>query len=238
MVYLVKFVAQSGAASRRRAEMLIRQCRVLVNGKTVIDPAAMIDPEKDIVLVNGRKVQQKNKFVYILLNKPKGVVSTARDEKKRPTVVKVVGHQQRLYPVGRLDIDTTGAILLTNDGTLTNKLTHPRYHIPKTYRLVIEGIVQEKQLQKFRNGIQLEDGKTAPADITVIKQSPQKTTLEVVLYEGKKRQIRRMCEALGLSLLALQRTAIGPLQIGKLPLGAHRPLSAKEVTQLKQSVGL
>lgn len=230
---IAKFLSQAGIASRRKAELLIHEGRVFVNDVRIGTPATIIDPEKDIVHVGKQVIKKQPTFVYYVLNKPKGVVSTVHDEKGRQTVTKLVQAKQRIYPIGRLDKDTTGLLLLTNDGTLTNLLTHPRYHIPKTYHLWVQKGVTTQQIKRLQEGVELEDGKTAPATVVVQKVLPQKTLLEMTIHQGKKRQIRRMCEVLGINLLELQRIAIGSIKLGSLPIGSYRSLLPHEILRLK-----
>ncbi len=227
---LAKFLAHSGVASRRAAERLVDEGRVTVGGEVVTDPARDVD-ESSGVAVDGRPVAAEPHEVYAL-NKPAGVVSTARDTHGRPTVVDLVETDLRLYPVGRLDADTTGLILLTNDGELADRLTHPRYEVEKVYRARVEPPgVPESSLRALREGIELEDGMTAPARARVVRPGE----LEIGLREGRKRQVRRMCEAVGHRVAALERIAFGPLRIGDLEPGASRRLSAAEVERLRKS---
>lgn len=230
---IAKFISQAGIASRRKAELLIGEGRVFVNDVRIETPVTIINPEKDIVQVGKQVIKKQPAFVYYALNKPKGVVSSVHDEKGRQTVTKLIQAKQRIYPIGRLDKDTTGLLLLTNDGALTNLLTHPRYHIPKTYHLWVQKGVTAQQIKRLQEGVELEDGKTAPSAVVVKKELPQKTLLEMTIHQGKKRQIRRMCEVLGIPLLELQRIAIGPIELGSLPIGSYRSLSSHEVLRLR-----
>ncbi len=230
-----KYLASLGIASRRKVDKLIEEGRVRINSQ-IAKLGDQIDPEKDKVEVNSREVKaQKEKFVYIILNKPNGVVSTTAEFPNEKTVLDLVDSNVRLYPVGRLDKDSTGLILLTNDGELTNHLTHPKYHSPKTYEVMILGPVTDEKLNILRNGIELEDGKTAPAEVSVISKTNHHTWLRVVLKEGKKRQIRRMTSALHLHIEDLKRVSIGPISIGNLGLGKFRNLRKDEVEKLKNS---
>jgi 23S rRNA pseudouridine2605 synthase len=231
---LVKFLATSGVASRRAAEEIIRSGRVTVAGEPVTDPARDVDRDSCVAL-DGESVGGKPQtLVVYAVNKPSGVVSTAKDPQGRPTVVKLVRSPQRLYPVGRLDADTTGLILLTNDGELSYRLTHPRFEVEKTYRARLAGPpVAERALRALRHGIQLEDGMTAPARVRRTKPD----TLEITIHEGRKRQVKRMCEAVGHRVLQLERISFGPLQLGDLALGAHRQLSGEEVRLLWTATG-
>ena len=225
---LAKFLAHSGVASRRAAERLIAEGRVTVGGERADDPARDVDETSD-VRFDGERVGPEPHVVYAL-NKPEGVVSTAHDPQGRPTVTSCVPSERRLYPVGRLDADTTGLILLTNDGELANRLTHPRYEVPKTYLARVEPPrVSERALRSLREGVELDDGTTAPARARMVRPG----LLEVVISEGRKRQVRRMVEAVGHRVVALERVAFGPLRLGDLGEGRHRRLSAAEVERLR-----
>lgn len=230
-VRLDKYVATLGLASRRGVEKLLLHNNLTVNGQRITEPGTRIHFH-DTILLNGKHIQKPNR-VYYLLNKPKRIISTAADEFGRANVTHLIHSKERIFPVGRLDRDTTGLILLTNDGELTNLLTHPRYHIPKIYELVIRGTVLNTQLEPIRTGVILEDGKTAPARARITGHTPTGTKIEVTLFEGKKRQIRRMCEVLGLPLLSLTRISMGPLTLDGLKEGEYRKVSKKEIEQLK-----
>jgi 23S rRNA pseudouridine2605 synthase len=227
---LAKHLAHAGVASRRAAEQLIFHGRVTVGGKVVTDPATDVDASKPIT-VDGRPVggTEQERAVYIL-NKPPGVVSTSHDTHGRKTVVDLVHADRRLYPVGRLDADSTGLILLTDDGELAHRLTHPSFEVPKTYRAVVRNPpVREPALRKLREGIELDDGRTSPAKVRRISSSE----LEITIHEGRKRQIRRMCEAIDHRVESLERVAFGPLRLGSLPVGGHRRLTPAEVERLR-----
>ena len=232
-VRLNKYLANLGVCARRDVKQLLKSQIVTVNGERAKEPGLRIDPAKDSILLNGRKLKAPQ-FVYYLVNKPKGVVSTTADEYGRKNVISLIPTQERIYPVGRLDKDTTGLLLLTNDGELTNLLIHPRYHVDKTYRLTIAGKVNDAQLRALRNGVLLDDGITASAKVLVSKILPTLTVLEMTIHEGRNRQIRRMCETVGISLLELQRIKFGPLEIGNLKEGKFRELSRNEVQGLKK----
>jgi 23S rRNA pseudouridine2605 synthase len=232
-VRLAKYLAHAGVASRRSAEELIREGRVAVAGDVVTDPARDVG-ESAAVAVDGELLTGAERRVMLALNKPAGVVSTASDTHGRPTVVELVaggaGAGPRLYPVGRLDIDTTGLILLTNDGELANRLTHPRYQVPKTYRARLAGgPVGERALRALRRGVALEDGPTAPASVRRLAPGE----IELTIREGRNRQVRRMCEAVGHPVLELRRVAFGPLRLGRLAPGRHRQLTEREVELLR-----
>ncbi|HKP90529.1 MAG TPA: pseudouridine synthase [Thermoleophilaceae bacterium] len=225
---LAKYLAHAGVASRRAAERLIADGRVTVGGGVVTDPARDVDESSDVA-VDGEPVAPEGRVVYAL-NKPAGVVSTARDTHGRPTVTELVPAERRLYPVGRLDADTTGLILVTNDGALANLLTHPRYEVPKTYVVRVEpAAVGEAELRRLREGVELDDGRTAPAGARQLRPG----VLELTLREGRKRQVRRMCEAVGHRVVELERVAFGPLRLGDLGAGRHRRLTAAEVERLR-----
>jgi 23S rRNA pseudouridine2605 synthase len=226
---LAKFLAHCGVASRRAAEVLIAEGRVTVAGEVVRDPARDVDGS-DPVAVDGRAVATPDERVVYAVNKPAGVVSTARDTHGRPTVVELVDTDRRLYPVGRLDADTTGLILLTDDGELANRLTHPRYGVPRTYRARVQsGPVPARALHALRNGIELDDGPTLPAQVRQVRPG----VLEIVIKEGRKRQVRRMCEAVGHPVVALERVAFGSLRLGNLKPGMSRRLTAAEIESLR-----
>jgi 23S rRNA pseudouridine2605 synthase len=229
---LAKYLAHAGVASRRAAERLIEQGRVTVDGEPIRDPARDVD-DASRVTVDGAAISgAATRHTVFAVHKPAGVVSTARDPGGRPTVVDMVQGAGRLYPVGRLDAPTTGLILLTDDGDLAYRLTHPSFEVPKTYVAVVERPpVGERALRLLREGIELDDGFTAPAKVR--RLAPD--TLEVTIHEGRKRQVRRMCEAVGHRVRSLRRVAFGPLRLGDLPEGAHRRLTAAEVERLRQA---
>jgi len=229
---LAKYLAHAGAASRRAAEGLVRAGRVTVGGEVVRDPARDVDDDSAVAL-DGAPVAGPEARVVYALHKPEGVVSTARDPGGRATVVGLVPDEdRRLYPVGRLDADTTGLLLLTNDGELAHRLTHPSFEVPKTYVAVVEHPpVDELALRALREGIELEDGVTAPARAR--RLAPDR--LELTVHEGRKRQVRRMCAAVGHPALTLQRVRLGPLRLGDLAPGAHRRLTGAEVERLRQA---
>jgi 23S rRNA pseudouridine2605 synthase len=232
-VRLAKYLASSGVASRRAAEELIRAGRVTIGGSVVADPARDVS-ERDEVAFDGARVQESQTRVVYALNKPAGVISTASDPQGRRTVVSLVGGPARLYPVGRLDLDTTGLILLTNDGELAHRLTHPSFEVPKTYRAVVTGApVRDRALRNLRDGVRLEDGLSAPARVRRV--SPD--TLEITIHEGRKRQARRMCEAVGHPVVTLARVRFGPLELGDLRPGSFRRLTAAEVELLNRAAG-
>jgi 23S rRNA pseudouridine2605 synthase len=233
-VRLAKFLAHAGVASRRAAERLIASGRVSVGDEVVTDPARDVD-ESSGVAVDGEPVRPERRVVYAV-NKPRGVVSTASDTHGRPTVVDLVpAEARRLYPVGRLDADSTGLLLLTNDGELANLLTHPRYGVEKVYRArVAPPRVGERELAQLRSGVELDDGRTAPARARQVSSG----VLEIALREGRKRQVRRMCEAIGHEVVELERVRFGPLRLAGLPPGAHRRLSATDIEALREAASV
>jgi 23S rRNA pseudouridine2605 synthase len=226
---LAKYLAHAGVASRRAAEQLVFAGRVTVRGEVVRDPARDVDDDADVA-VDGRRVALERRHVVYVLHKPAGYVSTARDPQGRPTVVSLVPSRERLYPVGRLDADTTGLILLTNDGELAHHLTHPSFEVPRVYRAqVARAPVRDQALRTLRAGVELDDGRTAPAKVR--RLAPDR--LELTIHEGRKRQVRRMCDAVGHPVLGLRRVRFGPLALGDLAVGAHRRLTAAEVERLR-----
>jgi 23S rRNA pseudouridine2605 synthase len=225
---LAKFLAHAGVASRRAAEDIVRAGRVTVGGEVVTDPARDVD-ESSAVAVDGTALKPARERIVYAVHKPAGVVSTARDTHGRPTIVELAPKGAgRLYPVGRLDIDTTGLILLTNDGELAQKLTHPSFQVPKTYRARVRGHVSQEDLRRLREGLELDDGRTAPARAKRLDDGE----VELVITEGRKRQVRRMLEAVGHPVLELRRVAFGPLRLGGLKPGAARRLTKSEVAEL------
>jgi 23S rRNA pseudouridine2605 synthase len=227
-VRLAKFLAHAGMASRRAAERLVAEGRVSVAGAVVLDPARDVD-ERSGVALDGEPVRPEPREVHVL-NKPPSVVSTARDTHGRPTVIELVPSSRRLYPVGRLDADATGLILLTNDGELANRLTHPRHGVRKVYRVeVTPPELGEGKLRALREGVELDDGRTAPAKVRRVGRG----TVEITLAEGRTHQVKRMLEAVGHRVRKLERTAFGPLELGGLARGGHRRLRPGEVERLR-----
>ena len=228
---LQKILAHAGVGSRRAVEEMIAAGRIRVNGERA-RLGRRIDPEKDKVEVDGSVVPLRADLVYYLLNKPAGVVTTAVDPQGRPTVLDLVEAEERVWPVGRLDIGSEGAIVLTNDGELTLRLTHPRYHVPRTYLAQVQGTVGHKVLTELARGIDLDDGPTAPARVGLLERVPGGSLVEITITEGRHRQVRRMFEAVGHPVTRLVRRAIGPLQLGRLKPGDFRKLSHIEVQSL------
>ena len=229
---LQKVLARAGFGSRRGCEELIREGRVFVNGR-VAELGQRADPERDRITVDGKLVRVGHSFTYIALYKPQGVLSAERDDSGNRTVRDLVPLPGRLYPVGRLDLDSEGLILLTNDGELTNLLTHPRYEHSKEYHVDVKGHPTEKTLERWRRGVYLDDRRTAPAEVSVINRKKDHTQLRVVLREGRKRQIRRAAMKLGHPVRRLVRVRIGPIQLGDLTPGQWRSLSDRELSQLQ-----
>jgi 23S rRNA pseudouridine2605 synthase len=225
-VRLVKYLAHGGVASRRLSEKIIGSGRVTVDGKVVADPARDVDEDND-VRVDGSPVKVEAHEVWAV-NKPAGVVSTAKEPGERPAVVSLVDTEARLYPVGRLDAESTGLLLLTNDGELANRLTHPRYGVAKTYLARLGKPPSDRDLDRLRRVVELEDGRTAPAEVTRVARQE----IEITLREGRNRQVRRMVEAVGNRVVSLRRVRFGSLALGRLQMGGSRRLSAKEIAKL------
>ncbi|WP_041644353.1 pseudouridine synthase [Mahella australiensis] len=235
MIRLHKYMAQCGVASRRKSEELIKSGAVSVNGHVVKDMGILIDPQKDEVRVYGRIIRLKSDMIYIAVNKPRGYVSTVKDQFGRPTVLDLVpvADEYRLYPVGRLDYDTTGLILLTNDGDLTYRLTHPKHEIEKIYVAGLRGIPDNQDIFRFEHGLVLEGRLTAPAGFELIKADQRLSVVKITLREGRNRQIRKMCDMIGHPVIWLRREAIGEVELCGLQPGQWRYLTPKEIEYLK-----
>jgi pseudouridine synthase len=236
---LQKVLAHAGVASRRASEALIEQGRVTVNGQTVTVLGYKVDPQRDVIAVDGRPLSRPSeKLVYLMLNKPRNVLSAASDERGRKTVVDLIDVEQRVYPVGRLDLKSEGLVLLTNDGELAEKLTHPRSHIEKEYHVLVSGRPSNQTLARWRRGeIEVEGKATAQAVVERLNiEGANNTWLKIILTEGRKRQIRQVAQALGHPVLRLERVRIGPIKLGHLKPGKWRHLNPVEVEQLKRSV--
>ena len=231
---LQKYLANSGVASRRKCEELILQGKVEVNGKVVTELGTKINPEEDIVKFNGKDVKQVEKMVYILLNKPIGYVTTADDQFGRETVLDLVKVNERIVPVGRLDMYTSGALILTNDGDFVYKVTHPKHEIEKTYTVTVKGIVQNSEVEQLRKGVKIDDYITKPAKVKILKTDIEKdiSRLEITIHEGKNRQVRKMCEAVNRKVLALHRSKIGGIGVKDIELGKWRYLRENEIQKL------
>jgi len=230
---LQKYMAYCGVASRRKCEELIAAGRVRVNGVTVKEAGIKIDPDRDRVQVDGKPISPSGKRVYIMLNKPVGYVSTARDQFDRPTVLDLAKEiKERVYPVGRLDYDSQGLLLLTNDGGLTNGLTHPRHRVDKTYIATVAGKPTAREVERIKRGVPLDGRTTSPADIMLMKRNDKYSVYKVIIHEGRNRQVRRMFKEIDYTVISLKRTAIGNLELGPLPSGKWRFLKESEVEGL------
>ncbi len=238
MVRLQKYLSDCGVASRRKSEELIEQGKVRVNGK-VASIGEKIDPKHDTVTVSGKKIVRQKTHTYIMLHKPRGFITTMSDEMDRKCVAQLIQDvPARVYPVGRLDRDSEGLLLFTNDGAFANAMTHPSKHVPKTYRVTVRPSITQEQLTALTQGVIIDDGVTAPAEVRVITKEENRVVLEIILYEGRNRQIRKMCEALGLEVARLRRTAIGSVKLGMLKQGDWRELTEEEVRKLQLAAGM
>ncbi len=237
LMRLQKIISERGVASRRKAEELIEQGKVKVNGR-VAKLGDKADDRKDVISVCGKKLEKAEMPVYLMLNKPRGYVTTLKDEQGRKCVADLVETTgARIYPVGRLDRDSEGLLLMTNDGDFANAITHPSRHLPKYYRVTLRGQISEEQLEIFSKGIVIDGRRTAPAEVVIVLSQPERTVIEVILREGRNRQIRRTCEAAGLEVIRLRRTAIGPVRMGMLKIGDWRHLTPEEVRNLLVETG-
>ena len=233
-IRLQRIIAMAGITSRRKAEKLIVEGRVRVNGKVVTELGVKADPFKDRIEVDGKRIVPQ-KLVYYVFYKPRRVVTTLHDPIGRRTVIDYFkGVKERIFPVGRLDYNTSGVLLLTNDGELTYKLLHPKARIPKTYIAKLKGKVPIEKLDMLRNGVELEDGKTAPCELFIVKQTPKYTTIQITIYEGRNRQIHRMAQAIGHPVLKLTRISFAGIKAQGLRPGQWRPLTEKELIKLKK----
>ena len=236
-IRLQKIIAGSGLASRRKAETLIAAGRVTVNGKVVTEQGTKVDPARDHVKVDGKHLSAAQPFVYLMLNKPKHVMSTLEDPGGRPTVKDFIrGVSVRVFPVGRLDFESEGLMLLTNNGDLAQALLHPRYHVPKTYLIKVKRVLTDDEIRQLERGVKLEDGMTGPAQVKKIKKAEQNSWLEVTIREGRKHQVRRMLESVGHPVIRLTRVKMGPLSLGRLEPGEFRFLTDREANALRESV--
>lgn len=231
---LQKFLAQAGVASRRKSEELILSGVVKVNEIIVTTLGTKVDPERDVVKYKDQIINKEEKLVYYMLNKPTGYVTTVKDEKGRKTVLDLLKSiPERIYPVGRLDCDTSGLLLLTNDGDLTYLITHPKHEVPKTYIARVEGIPTESALRAFRNGLKIEDRMTSKAKISILSTDHKRASLAITIREGRNRQVRKMCAAMGTPVIELKRLSVGSITLDSLEIGKYRPLSEKEIIYLK-----
>ena len=229
---LNKFLSNSGVASRRKCDELISQGKVFVNGKVVSELGLQINEKKDKVMVEGKQIKLPSSFVYIKLNKPKGYACTAHDEKGRKTIYELIDTDERLFSIGRLDYDTEGLILLTNDGDFANKVAHPKYAIEKEYRVTVEGQIKESELAVLRKGVVVDGERMPSAKVEFLSEDDKFTKLSVVIDEGQNRQIRRMFEAIGKSIRLLKRVRIGQVRLGGLKRGDYRDLTEDELNSL------
>jgi 23S rRNA pseudouridine2605 synthase len=235
---LNKFIARCGICSRRSADLLIMSGKVAVNGTPVQELGILIDEKKDEVTVDGKKVSLQEDLIYILLNKPKGYLSTVKDDFQRSTVLDLVGKEKKVFPVGRLDFNTEGVLLLTNDGELAYRLTHPKFEIEKTYLVFVKGEIYPIILEKFKQGVKLEEGVVARGEGKIIQAEKERSVFQLTLREGKKREIKRMCQMVGLEVTNLIRTKFAHLTTRGLKTGQWRYLTEREIVQLRKMVGL
>lgn len=237
-IRLQKILSDNGIASRRKSEDLINSGHVKVNGH-IAKIGDKVDPKHDVITVNGKRLIKKQQNIYIMLHKPRGYVTTMSDEQGRKCVADLIhGIKTRIYPIGRLDRNSEGLILLTNDGEFANAMMHPSKHVPKTYRVTVRQEPTDEQLEAMRNGIIIDGVKTLPAQVSIHLQEPERTVLEIVLIEGRNRQIRKMCEELGLDVARLRRISIGGVKLGMLAQGKWRELTEKEVALLMSETGM
>jgi pseudouridine synthase len=233
---LQKILSQAGVASRRASEQLIRDGRVTVNGLVVRELGSKADAAADDIRVDGRRIRRPERHRYILLNKPRGYVTTRADPQKRPTVIDLLtGVREYVYPVGRLDFDSEGLLLLTNDGDLAARLTHPRHGVPRTYEARVLGVPDDRDLLRLTRGIVIEGQRTLPAEIRVADTRDEQATLRITVREGRNRQVRKMCDAVGHPVIQLRRVAIGPIRDAKLKSGRWRNLTELEVQKLRET---
>lgn len=236
-VRLQKLIASTGLSSRRKAEMLIVSGRVSVNGKVVTELGTKVDPARDHVKVDGKHLTSAQPFVYLMLNKPKNVMSTLDDPGGRTTVKDFLrGVYVRVFPVGRLDFDSEGLMLLTNNGELAQALLHPRYHVPKTYLIKVKGVLKDEEIVRLERGVRLDDGMTSPAHVKKVRKVEANSWLEITIREGRKHQVKRMLDAVGHSVLRLLRIRMGPLSLGNLEPGEFRFLTDREANSLRELV--
>lgn len=232
-IRLQKFLAEAGIASRRKCEEYIEQGRVKVN-EQIASLGTKVNAERDIIIFDNKKIDKKEELVYVLLNKPIGYVTTAKDQFSRDSVLDLVKVKQRIVPVGRLDMYTSGALLLSNDGDFVYKITHPKHEINKTYTVTVKGIITKEEIERLEKGVEIEDYITKPAKVRILKTDIERdiSRLEITIHEGKNRQVRKMCEAVGRKVQALHRSKIGNLDVKDLKIGTWRYLSKKEVEEL------
>jgi len=231
---LQKFLADSGVASRRKSEELILSKRITVNGNIISEPGFKIDDKIDTVTFDGKKVTKNERYIYILFNKPEGCVSTVKDQFGRKTVLDYFKNiPERIYPVGRLDYNTSGLLIMTNDGKLAYILTHPKHNIEKVYIAKVDKTPNDRDILLFKEGIEIDGRKTWPAKLTILKKDKKGTFIKIVIHEGRNRQVRKMCAAIGCNVISLKRTAIGKIELTNLKKGEYRFLSKNEIEYLK-----
>lgn len=230
---LQKYMAACGVAARRKCEEIIEEGRVKVNGNIVTELGFKVDPELDEIVVDSKLIKLEERKVYILLNKPEGYVSTVKDERGRKTILDIVKVNERIFPIGRLDYNTSGMILLTNDGDIYNRIIHPRKEVNKVYIAVIEGTPSKDKIDEFCNGIDIGGYITAKAKFRIIEKLQDKSKVEIIIHEGKNRQVRRMCEKIGHPVIALKRISVGNIKLGNLRRGEWRYLGENEINYLK-----
>ncbi|MGL5248022.1 MAG: pseudouridine synthase [Brooklawnia sp.] len=236
-VRLQKALAQAGVASRRASEELIAAGRVEVNGKVVTEQGMRVDPERDTIRVDGSRIPPPRRHLYLVLNKPRGVVSTMDDPDGRPTLEQYVPRRQRLFHVGRLDTDTEGLLILTNDGDFANKLAHPSHEVPKTYLVEVEGLLDNKTLRRLEKGLTLEDGPIKPDKVKLVTRAESRSMVQITLHSGRNRIVRRMLDSVGHPVRRLSRISIGPVRLGQLAVGETRELTREELGALLDVVG-
>jgi 23S rRNA pseudouridine2605 synthase len=234
-----RIISMAGLASRRGAEGMILEGRIAVNGRIVTEPGAKAFWGKDSITLDGKEIPSREEKIYIMLNKPFGYICSLKDPQGRPLVTDLVtGISQRIYPVGRLDFDSLGLLLLTNDGELTRRLTHPSFGLRRTYKATVPGMISDEALALLERGVLLEDGPSGKAKVTVLKKTPERSVLRITISQGRNRQVRRMLDAVGYEVIQLMRIGFGPLALGDLKIGQFRPLTAEEVASLNKIVGL
>lgn len=236
-VRLQKVLAQAGVASRRASEELIAAGRVEINGKVVTEQGMRVDPERDTIRVDGSRIPPPRRHLYLVLNKPRGVVSTMDDPHGRPTLEQYVPRHQRLFHVGRLDTDTEGLLFLTNDGDFANKLAHPSHEVPKTYLVEVEGLLDNKTLRRLEKGLTLEDGPIKPDKVKLVTRAESRSMVQITLHSGRNRIVRRMFDSVGHPVRRLSRISIGPVRLGQLAAGETRELTRDELGALLDVIG-
>ncbi len=238
-IRLQKIISESGYCSRRKADELIAENRVKVNGRPV-KVGDRANPHRDIITIDGEKIQinKNKKFIYVMLNKPRGYVTTLEDELGRKCITELLsGIEERVYPIGRLDRNSEGLLLFTNDGDFANGIMHPSKHVSKTYRVTVRPDINDEQLIKLSEGVIIDGQRTLPATVSVLSKEPGRVVLQMIIHEGRNRQVRKMCETVGLEVARLKRTSIGPIKLGMLKPGTWRELTAEELRAIRNSIG-